>query len=103
MTNKDKIDPERLEEAAESLKEVATSIANFERIWGLLTPVEQMAIGGVVFNLVCPWNDLHLLGVLAQRPIGGFLINSLANFFSNPPEGAIKKSDAAFVKDKGDS
>ena len=104
MTNKDKIDPQRVDEAAESLKTVAVAIADFEKVWALLTPVEQMIMGGVVFNLVCPWTDLHITGALCTRPIGGYLINSLANFFNNPPEGVVKKADKAFIKDdKGDS
>ena len=87
-----KISETKLNEAGKALQKIAGEIANFNKVWQTLTPQEKAVIGGVVFHVVCPWNDFSLIGTIVDRPLGARMVNSLVNFFNSPPrEGAVKQ------------
>jgi hypothetical protein len=80
-----KISEKKLDRAAQALQEITEKIAAYEREWKLLTPQEKAVAGGVVFHIVCAWNDFSLIGTVVDRALGAKLVNVLVNFYNNPP------------------
>jgi len=79
-----KFDERSIDEASLALAKVAESIAEFDRLWKLLTPQEQAVTGGIIFNLHSVWEDKMLIGVIAVRPFATALLERLFDFHQSP-------------------
>ena len=80
-----KVDEVRLYQAAQKLKDIAQKIQDYESHWHTLNQIEQAATGGIVFALHSIYEDLSMIGAIANRPFGAALINQLLEYFNRPP------------------
>ena len=82
----DKISAVNVEKASDFLKDISHKIAEFEKIYGILTAQEKMLVGGIAFNVTSAWLDFSIIGIISPSSLQSYLVDQLITFVRFPPK-----------------